>query len=140
VKKKLIIVLPIVLLAVAGGLYKFVLGPKPAEAAPPKVDGQLYTLAPEFVVNLAEGHYGKVSVAFLMEKAPAAAAEGGETPKLEEDAAVRAVITDELTGLSPDALVVRAQRKAVVARLLKALKSQTDEEVKAVLLTDIAVQ
>jgi flagellar FliL protein len=140
VKKKLIIVLPIVLLAVAGGLYKFVLGPKPAAAAPPKVDGELFTLQPEFVVNLAGGHYGKVSFALLMETAPAAGAEGAEAPKLPEDAAVRAVITDELTGLSPDALVVRTQRRAVVARLLKALKSQTDEPIKAVLLTDIAVQ
>jgi flagellar basal body-associated protein FliL len=140
VKKKLMIVLPILLLAVGGGLYKFVLGPKPAKAAPPKVDGQLYTLSPEFVVNLAQGHYGKVTVAFVMEEAPAAAAEGGETPKLEEDAAVRATITDELTGLPPNALVARAERRQVVARLLKALKRTTDEPVKEVLLTDIAVQ
>jgi flagellar protein FliL len=140
VKKKLIIVLPILLLVVGGGLYKFVLGPKPAKAAPPKVDGELFTLSPEFVVNLAEGHYGKVSVALLMTTAPVAAAEGADAPKLPEDAAVRAVITDELTGLPPNSLVERSERKAIVAHLLKSLKAQTDEPVKAVLLTDIAVQ
>ena len=50
-KKKLMIVLP-VLLVVLGGAYKFVLAkPKEAEAKP-KVDGSVYILEKEFLVNL----------------------------------------------------------------------------------------
>jgi flagellar FliL protein len=138
--KKLLIVLVVVLLGGGGGAYKFVLAPKPAAAAPPKVDGELFALSPEFVVNLAGGHYGKVSVALLLSEPPAAIAPEGEAPILPQDPAIRAAITDELTGLQPNALIARPQRRAVVASLLAALKRTTDTPVKDVLLTDIAVQ
>ena len=65
-KKKLIIAVPVLLLAVVGAVYKLVLAPKPKPAPPAKVQGVLVPLANEFVVNLAGGHYGKVSVALLM--------------------------------------------------------------------------
>ena len=67
-KGKLKIILPVLLLLAGGGggAYFFILAPKPAKAAPPKVAGELFDLSPEFVVNLSGGHYGKVSVAFLM--------------------------------------------------------------------------
>jgi flagellar basal body-associated protein FliL len=140
VKKKLMIVVPL-LLVVLGGAYKFVLAPK-AKAAPKKVEGTLVPLGTDFVVNLAGGHYGKISVALLLKTPPPAApagAAGGGSP-LEEDAAVRATITDELTGLDPQTFINRAKRKALVAKLKKVLTHNTDEPVVRVLLTDIAVQ
>jgi flagellar basal body-associated protein FliL len=138
-KKKLIIVVPVVLLVVVGAVYKLVLAPKPAPPPPSKVEGDLVPLATEFVVNLAGGHYGKVSVALLMTNAPPAPAEG-TPPTLEQNAVIRATITDELTGIDMNELIVRKSRRALVGRLEKALKERTDEPVEKVLLTDIAVQ
>ena len=138
-KKKLIIVVPVVLLAVVGAAYKLVLAPKPKAAAPAKVEGDLVPLATEFVVNLAGGHYGKVSVALLMTKAPPAPAEG-TPPTLEQNAVIRATITDELTGIGMNELIDRKRRHALVTKLEKALKQRTDEPIEHVLLTDVAVQ
>jgi flagellar basal body-associated protein FliL len=146
-KKKLIIVIAAVLvLGGAGGAYKFVLAPAPAKAgnAPkPHIEGELYAVSPEFVVNLAGGHYGKVSVALLFTVPPAyqAAGEGasGPPPLVQADA-VRAVITDALTGLSQDDLIARAARHRVEAGIRRDLNAHTDVKVTSVLFTDVVVQ
>ena len=138
-KKKLIIAVPVLLLAVVGAVYKLVLAPKPKPAPPAKVQGVLVPLANEFVVNLAGGHYGKVSVALLMTKAPPAPAEG-TPPTLPQNAVVRATITDELTGIGMNELIDRKSRHALVSELDKALQERTDEPIEQVLLTDVAVQ
>ncbi len=136
--KKLLLVLPVLLVLAGGGAYKFLLA-KPAVAAPRKIAGTLVPLPKEFVVNLAGGHYGKVSVAVVVSghlpHAPA-----GEPPVLEQDAAVRAVITDELTGIGREQLVNRSARHRLLQRILKVLRRQTDEEIDEVLFTDLAVQ
>lgn len=138
--KKKLMLMPVVLLLVFGVVYLKVLKPKPIEK-PKKVDGTLVSLGNEFVVNLAGGHYGKVSVALLLSQAPpAAAAQGTDGPALEQNAVIRAVITDELTGLPPNDLIDRSERHRVVDRLESALKKKTDEPVTRVLLTDVAVQ
>jgi flagellar basal body-associated protein FliL len=145
VKGKLKLVLPVLLLLVlgGGGAYWFVLKPQPAKAAPkPRVEGALLTLAPEFVVNLDGGHYGKVTVALELDKADMpAAAEGSDTPpKLEEDAAVRAVVTDDLTGLTRDDMISRERRHRLLERMLKDLRKKTDVKVQEVMFTDAVVQ
>src|SRR4051812_27240787 len=137
-KKKLLIVLPIVLLLAGGGAYKTVLAPKKAEAKH-KISGTLLPLDPEFVVNLAGGRYGKLSVALLVEKAPAAP-ENGTAPELEQNAAVRSVIPDQLTGVEPVTLLSPTQRHKLLKRMVKALHASTDEEVTKVYFTDIAIQ
>jgi flagellar basal body-associated protein FliL len=137
VRKKLIIAL-VVVLAGAGGAYKFVFSAK-GSSTKEKIAGALVALPQEFVVNLEGDHYGKVSVALLLASAPPASADGS-APVPVENAAVRAVITDELTGLQPKQLTDRRLRHQLVMRLLKALRTRTDEQVKQVMLTDIAVQ
>jgi len=63
-KKKLIIV--VVALVAAGGAYKTVLA-KPAEKEKkPKVEGQVYVMPKEFLVNLSGGRFAKFSVALVM--------------------------------------------------------------------------
>src|SRR5258708_37055501 len=85
-KKKLKFIIPIpILLVVLGVAYTMFLAPKPAAAKPPKVAGTLVPLTGDFVINLAGGHYGKLSVAVLLSSAPARAAPGpgplpGEAP------------------------------------------------------------
>ena len=135
-KLKFIIPIPIVLV-VLGAAYMFLLAPKKAAAKPPKVDGTLVPLTGDFVINLAGGHYGKLSVAVLMSSPPPVTTGAATLP---EDAAVRAVITDELTNLDPAELTDRASRHDLLAHLVQALKQRTDEPITKVLFTDLAVQ
>jgi flagellar protein FliL len=139
--KKKLILLPVVLLLVAGVGYKMVLAPKP-KPVKKHIEGTLTSLGTEFVVNLAGGHYGRVSVALLLDQpAPKASASAdGTAPALEQNDAVRAIITDDLTGISSARLTDRAQRHELLEQLLKDLKKKTDEPVKDVLFTDLAVQ
>ena len=144
--KKLKLILPIVLVLAGGGFgaYKFLLAPKPAKAAKapkPKVEGVLLALAPEFVVNLSDGHFGKVSVTLLLKEQPALPAEPAEgPPKLEQDAVIRSTITDQLTGLPPSDLIDRDARHELLDEILKDLEQTTDIEVTRVLFTDVVVQ
>jgi flagellar basal body-associated protein FliL len=137
-KSKKLIMLPVLVLLVAGVGYKMFLAPKPK---PPKlkIEGTVTQLDKEFIVNLTDGHYGKLSVALVVTdtggKKKAATATG-----LTEEPAIRAIITDELTGLTTDDLTNRAKRRAVIAKILADIKSQTDEKVTEVLFTDLAVQ
>ena len=135
-KLKFIIPIPIVLVVLAAA-YMFLLAPKKAAAKPPKVDGTLVPLTGDFVINLAGGHYGKLSVAVLMSSPPPVTTGAATLP---EDAAVRAVITDELTNLDPAELTDRASRHDLLAHLVQALKQRTDEPITKVLFTDLAVQ
>jgi flagellar protein FliL len=141
-KGKLKIILPVLLVLAAGGggAYFFLLAPKPAKAAPPKITGTLFDLSPEFVVNLSGGHYGKVSVAFLMASGVPAAPASGGAATLPEDAAVRAIITNDLTGLPNSTLIDRSARNAVEQKILKDLQTKTDVKVTQVLFTDVVVQ
>jgi flagellar FliL protein len=142
VKGKLKIILPVLLLLVVGGggAYFFLLAPKPAKAAPAKITGTLFPLSPEFVVNLADGHYGKVTVALLMTAGVPAVPASGGAATLTEDAAVRAIVTNDLTGLADSALIDRAQRASVEKKILTDLQSSTDVKVTQILFTDVVVQ
>jgi flagellar FliL protein len=137
-KGKKLLALPVVLLLVGFGAYTMFLKPKPV---PPKmkIEGSVVALQKEFLVNLANGRYAKVSVALVMPEVGGAAhsaLDGG----LPQEAAVRAVVTDELTGLDASALIVRDRRHELIDTILKAIKLHTDEDVHDVLLTDITVQ
>jgi flagellar basal body-associated protein FliL len=142
VKGKLKIILPVVLVLLAGGggAYFCLLAPKPAKAAPAKITGTLFPLSPEFVVNLSDGHYGKVTVALLMTAGVPAVPASGGAATLTEDAAVRAIITNDLTGLPDSALIDRAQRTSLEKKILTDLQSSTDVKVTQVLFTDVVVQ
>jgi flagellar basal body-associated protein FliL len=143
VKGKLKIVLPLAVLLVLGGLYKVVLA-KPTDAKH-KVDGQVYVLPKEFLLNLADQHFVKLNVGLVLaegqipEKAEGAPPPEGFGP-LEQEAVVRDVITDTLTDSTAKQLVSRPGRNKLKAKLLKRLRSETDVKVNDVLFTDVAVQ
>jgi flagellar FliL protein len=141
VKSKLKFILPVILLlAGGGGAYFFVLAPKPAKAAPPKVAGTLFPLSPEFVVNLDGSHYGKVSIALLLSAGAPAASADGAAATLPEDAAVRAIVTNDLTGLPSSTLIDRPKRNTIEKKILTDLQKKTDVKVTEVLFTDVVVQ
>jgi flagellar FliL protein len=149
-KSKLKFIIPGVVLLVLGGVYKFVLAAPPAKAKPPKVDGQVYILPKEFVVTLADGQYAKFNVALVLNHsqatAPAAGGEGAAAAPpdgygtLEQEAVVRDIVTDDVSGAGAADLTKRKKRAKLKKELLKDLLAKTDVKVEEVLLTDIAVQ
>src|SRR4051812_6720133 len=108
-KKKLVIVV-LALVVVAAG-YKFVLSPGGTEANS-KVHGQVYVLPKEFLINLADGRFAKLTVAIVLPEGEKIEAPKENQPPegfgpLPQEAAVRAVITDETTDAKADDLIDR---------------------------------
>jgi flagellar basal body-associated protein FliL len=147
-KGKLKIIVPLALLVVLGGAYKFVLA-KPAAAAKPKVDGEVYVLPKDFLINLTDGKFAKLGVGLVFDEgftaAPAKGGEGGAAPPegygaLTQEAVVRDIVTDVVTDSTADDLTSRKGREEIKAKILKRLKAETDVKAHEVLLTDVAVQ
>jgi len=149
--KKLLIAIPIVLLAL-GAAYKFGMA-KPAAAEPkPKVHGSVYVLGKEFLVNLEDGHFAKLTAALVLSPSdhstePAESGHGAPPPPppegfgpMNQEAVVRDIITDELTGARQDELVEGEAREALKKVIAKQLKRKTDVKVEEVLFTDVTVQ
>jgi len=145
-KSKLKFIVP-VLLIVLGGAYKFVLA-KPAAAEPkPKVDGQVYVLPKEFLINLSGGRFAKLSVGLVLDHTQAIASEEKEAPKppegfgtLPQEAVIRDIVTDRLTDDDAESLVSEHGREKLKKQLLLSIKKKTDVKVEEVLFTDVAVQ
>jgi flagellar basal body-associated protein FliL len=149
-KSKLKIIIPVAMLIAIFGVWKFALAAEPKKEKS-KIHGVVYVLPKEFVVNLADGRYAKFNVALVLDHsqptAPEAAGGHGapaEPPEgygtLEQEAVIRDIVTDEVSGVESDELVERAKRKKLKKSLYKNVKSHTDVKVHEVLLTDIAVQ
>lgn len=145
-KKKLKFILPLVLL-IAGGAYKTVLA-KPAVVPKPKVDGEVYVLPKQFQLNLAGGKMTVLNVALVLEAEPAAKKGGEEAPVAPPDgygtqpqeAIVRSIVTDVITGQKAKRLISPVGREKLAKRILKRIKKTTDVKAEHVLLTDVAVQ
>ena len=143
--KKIIVIVVVALLA-AGGAYKTVLA-KPAAPAPkPKVTGTVYLLQKEFLVNLADSRYAKLTVGLILKHAPEAAGghEAAAPPEgygaEPQEAIVRDIITDQLTDAKQTDLVDRAGRQQLKEKILKAIKKKTDVEIEDVIFPDVTVQ
>jgi flagellar basal body-associated protein FliL len=146
--KKLIPV--VVALLALGGVYKFVLAKPAAKAAKPKVEGTVYILGKEFLVNLADGRFAKLTVALVLahDDTSTAVAGGHEAAAkppdgfgaMGQEAVVRDVITDDLTDAKDTDLISREGRKTVKEQILKDLKKNTDVKVHDILFTDVTVQ
>lgn len=146
-RKKILI--PLLVVAIAGVAAKFVLA-KPAPVVHHKIDGTVYVLPKDFLVNLSDGRYAKVDVALVLAPSQSTGASsggegGGAAPPdgfgtLPQEAAVRDVVTDVLTGQSGDELISARGREQVKAEILSGIRSRTDVRVNEVLLPDVAVQ
>ena len=149
-KSKLKIIIPLTVLILLGGVYKFALAKEPVKPKT-KIHGIVYVLPKEFVVNLADGHFAKFNVALVLDhhQATAPEAAGGhgapaEPPEgfgtLEQEAVIRDIVVDHATGIEQDELTERKLRVKLKKKILKEIKSHSDVKVHEVLLTDIAVQ
>ena len=79
--KNIKILIPVLLLVV-GGVYKFVIA-KPAPAPKPKIEGSVYVMPKDFLINLKAGKFAKLNAALVLkegylEEAIAAAGGGKE--------------------------------------------------------------
>ena len=138
-KKKLKFIIPVpILLGVLFGAYTMLLAPKTATAKE-KIVGTLVPLTNPFIVNLADQRFGKLSISLLLSKAPPPSTTGLPVT-LPEDSAVRAIITNDMTGIPASQLIDRKFRTNLLKRVLHDLKTKTDEPVTEVLITDLAVQ
>lgn len=146
-KKKVLI--PLLVVVLAGVAAKFVLAKPPPEVHH-KVDGVVYVLPKEFLLNLGDGRYAKLNVALVLDHSqPTAAAAGGHgaapaPPEgfgtLEQEAVVRDIVTDVVTGKNGDELISASGRREVKEQILAAIRKHTDVKVHDVLLPDVAVQ
>jgi flagellar FliL protein len=139
----------VALLAVLGGVYKFVLA-KPATAEPkPHVEGTVYMLQKEFLINLADGRFAKMQVGLLLahDDTSTVAAGGHEAASppegygtMAQEGIVRDLITGELTDATDKDLISASGREELKKKILKVLKKKTDVKVEEVLFSDLTVQ
>ncbi len=147
-KSKLKFIVPLVLV-LFGGVYKFAIA-KPPVLPPKKVEGEVYVLPKDFLLNLADGKFAKLGVALVFHHGFVAAPEAGgheaaaAPPEgygvLAQEAVVRDIVTDVVTNAKARDLTTREGREKLKKRILKRIHKSTDVEVEDVLLTDIAVQ
>ena len=142
----------IALLAVLGGVYKFVLAtPADAKQEPePKVHGTVYMLEKEFLVNLADGRFAKLQIGLVLKPEDtstvvAGGHGGGTTPPegygaMSQEGIVRDVITDTLTNAADKDLIEKKGREHIKEEIMKELKKKTDVLVAEVIFSDITVQ
>lgn len=143
-KRKLLAVLVLVVV-LAGAAVAL---SKPNKTAKLKVTGTIYVMPQSFLLNLDEGHYAKLSVA--LELAPqqsdgagagAAAPSSAETAgTLPEEALVREIVVNAVTGQSGGTLVSAGGRSAIRHRILAAIARETDLKVQSVLFPELTVQ
>jgi flagellar protein FliL len=145
-KSKLKLIVPVVLLLLVGGVYKFVLA-KPAPAPKPKVEGTVYVLPKEFLINLSAGRFAKLNVGLVLDESQPTASEDAAVAAppegfgtLPQEAVIRDLITDKLTDDTASALVTASGRSKLKSELLQSIKRKTDVKVKEILFTDVAVQ
>jgi flagellar basal body-associated protein FliL len=148
--KNIKILIPILLLVV-GGVYKFVLA-KPAPAPKSKIEGSVYVMPKDFLINLKGGRFAKLNAALVLkegylEEAVAKASGGHEATApptgygtLPQEAAVRAIITDTLTDMPSSRLQKEKSRVKVQKDVLKRIERETDVKAQDVLFTDLAIQ
>lgn len=135
------VIVPIVVLLLAGAAYKFVLA-TPAKSNE-KVDGKVYVLPKEFVLNLAGGRYAKLTVALVL-KPGDAAGQTASPPEgfgpLEQEPLVRQIVTDTLTGAPATALTSAPSRHRYEQQIRQTIDRTTDVETESVVFTDLVVQ
>ena len=141
--KKILAVIPILLF-----LGYTMTKPKP-KVPKTKIQGTIYVMPKEFLLNLKDGRYAKVAVALDLAPgqsdgatASSGASGNGEAAAgtLPEEPIVREIITDTITNQSGETLVSAAGRKSIRDKILAAIRQQTDVKIESVLFPDLTVQ
>ncbi|MDO8188204.1 flagellar basal body-associated FliL family protein [Conexibacter sp. JD483] len=145
-RKNVLILVLAALVVGAGAAYTFA---KPKHEVRHKIDGTVYVLPKEFLVNLRDGRYAKLNVALVLDHSQATASSGGHggggaPPEgfgtLEQEAVIRDIVTDVVTDANGDELVQANGREEIKQAILARIRRTTDVRTEDVLLTDVAVQ
>lgn len=145
-KKKLIIIL-VAVLAVGGFAAKTVLLKKPPAVV--KVKGEVYVMPHQFTLNLADGRYATLTAALVLaptqgdgstSAGSGSASSDAEVGTLPEEAVIRDLITNIVTGVNAQTLISTSGRDLVKKRILTAIAKDTDDKITDVLFPDLAVQ
>jgi flagellar basal body-associated protein FliL len=120
------------------------------DAPKPKVEGSVYVLPKEFLVNIADGRYAMLSVGLILDIHDTSVAAGGghgggaAPPEgygaMAQEAVVRDLITDALTSASDRQLIAREGRERLKKRILAKIRQKTDVSAEEVLFMDLTVQ
>jgi len=114
-----------------------------------KIKGTIYVMPKEFLLNLRDGRYAKVSVALDLAPgqsdgatADSGGSGNGESPvgTLPEEPLVREIVTNLITNQSGEELISASGRRAIRREITAAIRQQTDVKVESVLIPDITVQ
>src|SRR5215211_7523402 len=146
---KLKLIVPVLVVLIVGG-YLAHAQMQPSKPKPkPKVEGTVYVLPREFLVNLEHGRIVRLNVALVLKPgAEIAAEEGhGESTKppegfgtLPQEAVARSIFTQILTGADADHLLTGKGRRELKQEILEHLEKHSDIEASGVLFTDLTVQ
>jgi flagellar FliL protein len=148
VKKKLMIIGPVVLLAALFAVKTFVLAPPPQdEKKLAKEPGITYTMPEPFVVNLADGggtpHFAKVGVALRFSKlseGEVVKGEGDKPDTVEEAAELRDIVISTLQSKTSAQLSTADGRDLVKKGIVERVNKHTDYKIVDVYYTEFAVQ
>jgi len=141
--KKLIVGMVVALLVGGYAAYSFA-KPKPIDKS--KIKGTIYVLPKSFTLNMTDGRYATLTVALNLAPgqsdgaSPEAAPSDNGFGTLPEEPAIRDIITNIVTNQNSQALISDTGRERTKRAILKAITTQTDVKVSAVLFTDVAVQ
>jgi flagellar FliL protein len=147
-KGKMKLLVPLIVLIAMGAGYKLALA-KPAPKTKPHVDGNVYVLGKEFLVNLADGRFAKLTAALILShKDTSTAAAGHAAPTkvpegfgaMGQEAVVRSIITDSLTGTKDVQLEEPAKRDKLRAAIVARIGKETDVKAEDLVFTDLTVQ
>lgn len=142
-KKIIFALVPLLVLGVGYTMMK----PKPVVKE--KVKGTIYVMPKDFLLNLSDGRYAKLTVALQLApgQSDGASAEGGSSSSSEsavgtlpEEPLVREIVTNMITDQSGDELTSARGRRTIKRQILLAIKQQTDVKVEAVIFPDLTVQ
>jgi flagellar basal body-associated protein FliL len=142
--KKILIPIIVVVVAVAG--FAGYSEAKPKSHTKIKINGTIYILPKQFTLNLKGGQYATLTVALLLAPGQAVGVASTTNPpptgfgSLTDEAVIRAIITNDVTDQSENALITQAGRQATEAKILSDIRTQTDTKVNAIYFTDVAVQ
>lgn len=156
-KSKLKFIVPIVVLALVG-LKMTVLKAAPVKVKPPNVKGEVYVIPTPFLLNIEGGKFAKISVGLIFEKGHSAVPHAGVAPEVQaasaeaapkppdgygvlpQEALVRSIVTDVVTGVSAEMLTSAEGREKLGKRIVKRLHHETDTHVEEVFFIDVVVQ
>jgi flagellar FliL protein len=120
---------------------------KPKPVVKEKIKGTIYVLPKDFLLNLSDGRYAKLTVGLELapgqsDGASATAASSSESTvgTLPEEPLVREIVTNVVTDTSGETLISSSGRRAIQKQILLAIQKQTDVKLESVLFPDLTVQ